>query len=78
MMNHSDTANPQNSPPDKLLVTTEEAFDRISIGRTKGYELLDSGELESVYVGRRRLVVVESLEAFVDRLRRPITEAATA
>lgn len=65
MMNHSDTAN----PPNKLLVTTEEAFDRISIGRTKGYELLDSGALESVYVGRRRLVVVESLEAFVARLR---------
>ncbi len=41
----------------------------LSVGRTKVYELIDGGELEVVNIGRRRLVVVASIHAYVERLR---------
>lgn len=43
------------------------------IGRTKYFELLASGELESVRIGRRRFVPADALGAYVDRLRAPRT-----
>jgi excisionase family DNA binding protein len=39
------------------------------LGRTTYYELLASGELQSVKIGRRRFVPRESLEQYVARLR---------
>jgi len=38
-------------------------------GRGKVYALLDAGELESVKDGGRRLILTESLLAYVERLR---------
>jgi excisionase family DNA binding protein len=55
---------------ERLLLTVEEAAERLSIGRTKAYELMASGELESVTIGRCRRVPVEALEPFVAALRR--------
>jgi excisionase family DNA binding protein len=55
---------------DKVLLTVEEAAERLSIGRTKAYELLTSGALESVRIGRCRRIPVEALDPFVTRLRR--------
>jgi excisionase family DNA binding protein len=40
----------------------------LGLGRTTVFELLASGELESVTVGRRRLVPQQALESFVARL----------
>jgi len=53
---------------DQLLVTPEEAARRLSIGRTTIYELMSSGELKSVNIGRSRRVPVSSLSSFVSRL----------
>ncbi len=53
----------------KFLLTVEEAAERLSIGRTKAYELVASGELESVTIGRCRRVPAEALEPFVAKLR---------
>ncbi len=53
---------------DQLLVTPEEAARRLSIGRTTVYELMASGELQSVSIGRCRRVPVISLSSFVGRL----------
>lgn len=53
---------------DQLLVTPEEAARRLSVGRTTLYELLSSGALPSVQIGRCRRVPVSALSAFVDRL----------
>lgn len=53
---------------EKLLLTAEEAANVLSIGRTKVYELIALGELESVTVGRSRRVPVASLARFVERL----------
>jgi excisionase family DNA binding protein len=53
---------------DQLLVTPEEAARRLSVGRTTTYELMSSGELQSVNIGRSRRVPVSSLASFVSRL----------
>jgi excisionase family DNA binding protein len=55
---------------DELLLTVEEAARRLRIGRTLVYQLISSGELESVKVGRLRRVPAECLPAYVATLRR--------
>lgn len=51
------------------LVPITEAARRLGVGRTKAYELLAAGELEAVHIGKRHLVVAESVEQYVRRLR---------
>jgi excisionase family DNA binding protein len=53
---------------EKVLLTVEEAAERLSIGRTKVYELLRAGVLESVTIGRCRRIPVWALEPFVVRI----------
>ena len=54
--------------PDRLLYDVQSAAEVLSIGRTKLYELIASGAIDTVTVGRRRLVPRASLDAFVSRL----------
>jgi excisionase family DNA binding protein len=54
---------------ERILLTVEEAAERLSIGRTKVYELLATGALESVTIGRCRRIPVRALEPFVTKLR---------
>ncbi len=54
---------------EKVLLTVEEAAKRLSIGRTKAFELIAKGELESVMIGRARRIPVQALEPFVAALR---------
>lgn len=53
----------------KALHTVEETASALAIGRTVVYQLISSGELESVKIGRARRVVHSSIEAFVEKLR---------
>jgi len=55
---------------EKLLFSTAEACARLNIGKTKLFELLRSGELESVQIGSARLIPADACAALVDRLRR--------
>jgi excisionase family DNA binding protein len=50
---------------EKLLLTVVEAAHRLGIGRTLMYELLGTGRIESVHVGRLHKVPVEALTRFV-------------
>lgn len=50
-----------------LLVSVREASRALSIGRDATYELVRTGRLRSIAVGRRRLVPVAELSAFVER-----------
>ena len=50
------------------LYTVLDAARALALGRTKVYELIASGELESVRVGRRRLVPAHAIADLVDRL----------
>lgn len=52
-----------------LLLTPERAADRLEVGRTKIYELMASGDIESVKVGRLRRVPAAALQEYVERLR---------
>jgi len=54
---------------DKLLLTVVEAAHRLGIGRTLMYELLDTGEIFSVHIGRLHKVPVEALQDFIERRR---------
>lgn len=54
---------------DKLLLKPEEAADLLGIGRSKFYELLAQGAVDSVRIGACRRVPRAALEEFIERLR---------
>ncbi len=47
----------------------ERAAEALGVGRSTMFELLASGEIESVKVGRARIVPAEALHAYMRRLR---------
>ncbi len=51
-----------------LLYKPEEAAAVLGIGRSKVFELMASGELTSVQIGRSRRITQEALAEFVARL----------
>jgi excisionase family DNA binding protein len=53
---------------ERLLLTVPEAAARLSLGRSKVYELLTRGELQAVRIGRAVRIPVAELEHFVARL----------
>jgi excisionase family DNA binding protein len=55
---------------DKLLLTPEEAAEALGICRSKLYELLRAGVIESVHIGASRRVPVAAVVEYVERLRR--------
>ncbi len=52
-----------------LTVSVTDAARLMGIGRTTAYKLIGAGEIETVQIGARRLVVVESIDNYVHRLR---------
>jgi excisionase family DNA binding protein len=63
----------------KQLLTVEEASDELGgISRSKTYELIRSGDLRSVQIGRRRLIPKDAVIDFVQQLtNRGNTDAAS-
>ena len=58
-------------PPEKepaLLLKVEDAARLLSVGRTTLFELIGQGRIQTVRVGRRRLVVRAGLERFVKEI----------
>jgi excisionase family DNA binding protein len=53
---------------DKLGYSVEEGAEITGLGRSKMYELLASNEVESVKVGRRRIIPAAALQRFMDGL----------
>ena len=51
-----------------LLLKIPEVMARLAVGQTKVYELMSSGELRSVKVGRSRRVPNNELERFMAEL----------
>lgn len=56
-------------PTNQLLLTPEQAAATLAICRTKVYELLGKGELESVQIGASRRIPYVALTEYVQRLR---------
>jgi predicted DNA-binding transcriptional regulator AlpA len=57
-------------PPDeRLTVRIPTAMNMLGLSRARFYKLMDSGEVETIKVGRARLVILQSLRDFVNRQR---------
>lgn len=54
---------------DRLLLTVVEAARRLEISRSLLYELMASGDIESIHVGRLRRVPAHALTEYVNRRR---------
>lgn len=52
--------------PVKLLLTISETSQVLAISRSKLYELLSSGHLPSVHIGRSRRIRLRDIEEFVN------------
>ena len=52
------------------VLTVPEVMAALVIGRDKVYDLIRSGALESVKVGRYRRVPLDALDSYLARLRR--------
>ncbi|WP_380789204.1 helix-turn-helix domain-containing protein [Sphingobium xenophagum] len=50
---------------DPLALQPKAAFAAIGVGVTKGYELINAGELTAFKVGRATRITTDSLKAFV-------------
>lgn len=59
-----------------LVLTMEDAAERLCIGRTMMYSLVKAGAIESVRIGRLRRVPAEALDAFVRELQHHSADAA--
>ena len=71
------TAGPNGSErTPRLLLTVEEAADRIGICRSSMFKLIRQGNVKSVKVGRLRRVTPAALEDFVHQLSEPADSAA--
>lgn len=55
-------------PPSRMLYSLQEAASQLGIGMTKLAELLRNEEIQSVCIGKRRLVRHEALLNYVDQL----------
>ena len=58
----------------RLLLTPEETAEVMAIGRTKVYELLRAGVIDSLRIGASRRVPVAALFEYLDRLRQSMAE----
>jgi excisionase family DNA binding protein len=58
-----------NMSGEPLLCPVEEAAQLLGVGRSQAFELISRGELESVKIGRRRLVPRDAIDAYIRRLR---------
>jgi excisionase family DNA binding protein len=57
------------SAPLPLVLTVEQAAERLGVGRAVMYALVSSGAVESVQIGRLRRVPADALVTFLDELR---------
>lgn len=53
----------------RIVLTVEEAAERLGVGRTLVYALVHSGDIESISIGRLRRIPCDALDDFVARLR---------
>lgn len=56
-------------PAEPICVRVNDAARMIGIGRTKLYELISSGELETVKIGKATRITTASLHRLVERHR---------
>ena len=65
-----ETSNPRPEAHPQMLLTVPQTARTLALGRTKVYELIASGELEVVHIGRAARVPTDAIASFVARHRR--------
>jgi len=58
---------PNASPISPVCLSVADTCARLGVGRSTIYELIASGELRTLKIGRRTLITVESQDALVAR-----------
>ena len=58
--------NPQEDTPQRLLLRIPEVAETLGIGRTKKYELIATGELPTIRVGRAVRISVSTLQNWIE------------
>jgi len=48
------------------FISVRDLCSMLGIGRTKAYELINEGSIQSAQIGRRRLIVRKSASTFAD------------
>ncbi|CAM5661614.1 helix-turn-helix domain-containing protein [Streptomyces hirsutus] len=64
------------SPAERVLYRPEEAAAALGIGRSLVYEEIRLGRLQTVRIGRRRLIPPEYIAQYVELLKREAENAA--
>ena len=59
----------------QLSYSIDETSAALGIGRTKVYELINSGKLKARKIGKRTIILKEDLEAFLQNLQQYSKEA---
>jgi excisionase family DNA binding protein len=54
--------------PKRISVTVDETCKITGLGRTKVYELIGQHKLKAVAIGRRRLVIYDSIEKLINQV----------
>ena len=57
------------SPFAPLTVPVKRAAELVGLGKSTVWKLIASGELETVSIGKKRLVIFASLESLIERRR---------
>jgi excisionase family DNA binding protein len=65
-----DPSDPVSAQPEPLTVRIPAAVRMTGIGRSKLYELIQSGDIDIVKIGASTLIPVDSLRKLIDRHRR--------
>ena len=52
---------------EQQLLTVKEIQSALRLGHTRIYELINSGEIETFKIGRRRMATAEALDKFIKR-----------
>jgi excisionase family DNA binding protein len=69
MSNSHPVHNGHAGEPPRVLLTPQEAAQALGISRSKLYELLRAGTLESVRIDRLRRIPIQALHEYIERLR---------
>lgn len=57
------------SPGGRLTYSVDEAAELLGIGRTLMYKLLTAGEVDSLKIGKRRMVPRDAIDGYIKRSR---------
>ncbi len=54
---------------ENTLLNVPEACERLRIGKTRLYQILNAGQIKAVRIGKRTLIPVVSIEEFINGLQ---------